>query len=92
LSEPFDLVLDMGCFHGLDADGRNRYAAHVARLTTAGSVFLLFAFDHPMFRGLYGVTPEAVEQIFAPHFALDAVKHGANRHGRGTAWYRLVRQ
>jgi len=33
-----------------------------------------------------------VGQTFAPHFALDAVQHGANRHGRGSTWYRLVRQ
>ena len=92
LSEPFDLILDMGCFHGLDAGGRARYAAHAARLTQAGATFLLFAFDRPMFNGRFGVTPEAVGRTFAPHFALDSIKHGANRHGRGSTWYRLARQ
>ena len=91
LREPFDLVLDLGCFHGLDADGRARYATHLARLTRAGSTFLLFAFDRPMFRGLYGATPETVGRTFAPQFVLEEVKPGTNRHGRGTAWYRLVR-
>jgi SAM-dependent methyltransferase len=92
LREPFNLILDVGCFHGLDADRRARYATHLTRLTHAGSTFLLFAFDRPIFRGLYGVTPDTVGQTFEPQFTLEDVKRSANRHGRGTAWYRLVRR
>lgn len=47
LHEPFDVVLDIGCFHGLDAAGHAGYGGHLARLTHLGSVFLLWGFDRP---------------------------------------------
>lgn len=92
LREPFDLVLDIGCFHGLDATGRTRYAANLARLTRPGSVFLLWGFDRPVFIGKYGITPDQIRQQFAPHFEVKRIEQGARpAKGVGT-WFWLVRQ
>lgn len=87
LQEPFDFALDVGCFHGLNTSGRDRYAANVARLTRSGSVFMLYAFTpRPRFFRTTGVEPGKVRQTFADHFALDRVEHGEDRE-RASAWY-----
>jgi SAM-dependent methyltransferase len=91
--EPFDLVLDLGCFHGLDAAKRARYAEHVARLTHPGSVFLLWGFRvFPRFYSTFGMTPDQVQQQFAPHFAVNRIEQGEGLGKRTGMWYWLVRQ
>jgi SAM-dependent methyltransferase len=92
LHEPFDVVIDVGCFHGLDTAGQARYVQQVVRLTRTGSTLLMFAFEQPTFLGRYGLTLEAAQRIFAPHFVMSDVKHGLNRHNRSAAWYRFDRQ
>ncbi len=100
LSEPFDLVLDIGCFHAVDAEGRARYAQHLARLTRPGSVFMLYAFSpHPPDQKPHliklrnvGATPDDAQEAFAEHFALTRVDHGAARGERASAWYWFRRQ
>jgi SAM-dependent methyltransferase len=86
LNEPFEAVLDVGCFHGLDAVGRARYAAHLARLTRPGSTFLLWAFGPSSHFGVGGVQPEAALEYFAPHFLLSRAEPGTF-NGRASSWY-----
>jgi SAM-dependent methyltransferase len=90
LREPFDAVLDVGCFHGLDAAGRARYAEHLARLTRAGGLFLLWAIDGPSLFGV-AVAPEEAQQYFAPQFAVRRVEHGI-LHQRASTWHWFTRQ
>ena len=100
VSEPFDFVLDIGCFHAVDAEGRERYAANLARLTHAGSVYMLYAFSprppsengHLIQIRNVGVTPEQIQQLFTPAFALERVEKGADRGERVSAWYWFRRQ
>jgi SAM-dependent methyltransferase len=40
----FDLVLDIGCFHSLDADEKRAYIHNLERLTTPGSIYLMYGF------------------------------------------------
>jgi len=44
ISGPFDLALDMGCFHSLDRTGRPAYLNNLERLLAPGGTFLLYAF------------------------------------------------
>lgn len=100
LREPFDFVLDLGCFHTMDAEGRTRYAANLARLTRAGSLFMLYAFSprpaddrgHLIQIRNVGVAPEQVGKTFAQDFALEHIEQGADRGGRKSAWYWFRRQ
>ncbi len=91
LHEPFDVVIDVGCFHGLDAAGQARYVQQVTRLTRTGSTLLMYAFEQPTFLGRYGLAPEAAQRLFAPHFVMSDVKHSLNHHNRDAAWYRFDR-
>ncbi len=93
LSEPFDLVLDIGCFHTLDDVGRWRYAKNLVRLTCDGSLFMLYAFGpRPGRLRTIGITEDRVRQVFSPHFGLYHVEHGQDRGEHASAWYWFVRQ
>jgi SAM-dependent methyltransferase len=85
---PFDLALDVGCFHGLPIRRRDDYAREVARVTRPGGRFLLFAFGP---RGRAGATREPeVRRRFGPAFELDRVERG--REPPGAAWFTLRRR
>lgn len=92
LRDPFDLVVDVGCFHGLDSAERSRYVEHLARLTHPGSVFLLWAFEGKRFFGRYGVTSVQVRQEFAPQFTPVRIRHLYSPAAGPGAWFWLARQ
>jgi SAM-dependent methyltransferase len=43
LSPPYDLILDIGCFHGLDEDSRSIYLDNLNHLLASTGAFLLYA-------------------------------------------------
>jgi cyclopropane fatty-acyl-phospholipid synthase-like methyltransferase len=43
LGGPFDLVLDIGCFHGLTPAGRQAYRENLQRWLSPGGTYLLYA-------------------------------------------------
>ncbi len=92
LREPFDLILDIGCLHGLDRDSRACYAQHLQRLTHSGSRFLLFGFARPVFFGRYHLAPEETSALFEPAFALNSTRPALNRDREDVVWYDLVRR
>lgn len=88
LTGPYDLALDMGCFHSLSPDGRSRYAAGLARCLKPGARYLLYAFQAAAGNPA-GVSREVVEATFATHFALTGYEPGT---GRPSAWYYFDRR
>lgn len=44
VSGPFDLALDLGCFHSLPPDSRRSYAANLGRWLRPGATYLLYSF------------------------------------------------
>jgi len=90
LRDPFDIILDVGCFHGLSKVERARYAENLARLTHPGSLFLLWAVKDQSSLGI-GISPEETGRSFSPHFALERTEQG-NLHGRASAWYWFSRR
>jgi len=85
---PFDLALDIGCLHVLDALRRERYADALANRIKPGGLYLLYAFGpRVQFGRKMGIAPEETEQLFAPVFKLLRVAHGYDRGGVGSAWY-----
>lgn len=91
---PFELALDIGCFHGFDAAGRRRYAEMLARITHPGSLYLLYAFGPPSADtegpgspfGPSGLSTTEVVQTFEGTFKLRWVREGSFRM-RASAWY-----
>lgn len=92
LRPAFDLALDIGCFHALDADGRTRYRDQLGRLLGTGAHYMLYAFGPRRGRWMQmGITAEQVQQWFQPDFCLLRVEAGADPGGSAAAWYWLKR-
>ena len=87
LGPPFDLALDMGCFHTLGPGERGRYAHGLARLLRPGAIYMLYAFK-PGDDWCGGVREDDVPGLFGPAFRVRSVEQGA---GRPSAWYTLER-
>ena len=86
---PFDLVLDIGCFHSIAPGRRDAYAHGVATRTTRGAALFMFAFARRPGLAPIGVTPREMRDRFAPWFA--PVGRIAGTQPPGAAWYRLRR-
>ncbi len=91
--EHFDLVLDIGCFHGLAEDTRPAYARGLAKRTRPGGRYLLYAFQPRkfLFRRM-GLTRPEVEQLLGVWFHIRDVEGGMDPTGSGSAWYFLERK
>jgi hypothetical protein len=83
LRGPYDLALDMGCFHSLPVAGRRRYAAGLARVLAPRARYLLYAFQ-PSESNPAGLVRTEVEAAFAPFLRAEGYEQGA---GRPSAWY-----
>ena len=91
LDGPFNLVLDIGCLHGLSPDGQAAYLQALPALTSSGGIYLLYAFSrHP---DGFGISTEMLTQQLEPAFELATVETGDDEHAaRQSAWYRFARQ
>jgi SAM-dependent methyltransferase len=86
---PFDLMLDLGCFHSIPNERRDAYVAGAARVAMPGATFLLFAFGE---KGPGGtMAPEAeIRRRFLSDFDLAEVRAGAPYLKQ--TWYRMIRK
>ncbi|GAB3046780.1 hypothetical protein GCM10027053_00570 [Intrasporangium mesophilum] len=83
LGGPFDLVLDLKCFHGLKAPDRERYVRAVASVVTPGGTYLLFALPPSTTRRLLGAPAGVGQQEVAELFEADFTMVGAGRRSAG---------
>jgi SAM-dependent methyltransferase len=90
---PFDLVIDIGCLHGLTPDQRASYAAHLIRLTRPGATFLLYAFLPSAASGSRrGIDAAELTALLGPAFEIvDCVTGQDVTRPVGSAWYTLNR-
>lgn len=59
---PFDLILDIGCFHGLPPDQKRNYLQRVGELLASDGYFLLYGFiDRPP--NTTSIQPEDIQSI-----------------------------
>jgi SAM-dependent methyltransferase len=89
VSGPFDLMLDLGCFHSIPEARRSTYAREVTNVSAPGATLLMFAF------GEQGpATPMASEaeirQRFSDAFEVVEVRPGSPI--RKQTWYRMIRK
>jgi SAM-dependent methyltransferase len=91
ITDQFDFVLDIGCFHSLKSDERVAYLQNLQRLLAPGGTFLLYGF----FRGSNGNGPGMVESIlneFENSFDLVKREDGLNRMQRPSVWLTYQRK
>jgi cyclopropane fatty-acyl-phospholipid synthase-like methyltransferase len=86
---PFDLCLDIGCFHSLPIGIRAPYAHHLTRLLTIGGTFLMYTFLRPN-EDTYSSWPseESLRQQFRDGLEIVSVEYGSDQH-RASAWFTM---
>jgi SAM-dependent methyltransferase len=89
IQPPFDLILDIGCFHSIERGRRDAYAAGVGSSARRGATLFVFAFARRRTLRPIGVTPDEMAHRFAPWFR--PVGRIAGTQPPGAAWYRLER-
>ena len=89
VSGPFNLMLDLGCFHSIPVARRDAYVREATRVGAPGGTFLMFAFGEEGPGGI--VAPESeIRERFGRHFDVAEVRPGAPF--RKQTWYRMIRK
>ncbi len=90
LEPPFDLALDVGCLHSLDAPGQAAYAAALRRLLPDMAYYLLFARIHDPDEVEEASFPRPtvaeLEALFAEGFTLTRTELGRTAMPDRPAW------
>lgn len=89
LTEPFDLVFDVGCMHSLPLPDAQRYGRGVSRLTTSGGTYLLFAHlrdEEETDEELRWAREDEILALFADAFTLEKVERGWTQVEDKPAW------
>jgi SAM-dependent methyltransferase len=89
---PFDLLLDIGCFHSVAVRRRDDYVREVARVAHVGAPMMIFAFGPWIrFPGTPRRTREPeIRRRFERDFELERVRPG--EEPKGAAWFYLRRR
>jgi len=83
---PFDLILDIGCYHNLLPAGMDEYCKNVSRLLGDSGTFLVYAFFR---EGDSSSRPGVVEddlRVFSPTLKLISRTEGLERGSRPSVW------
>ena len=89
LPGPYDLALDMGCFHGVPHSDREAYVRGLEKWIVPGGTFMLYAFQASEAQGFAGVSKEAMIAYYRDGFSLTNYEQGK---GRPSAWYYFERK
>jgi cyclopropane fatty-acyl-phospholipid synthase-like methyltransferase len=92
VSGPFDLALDIGCFHSLPADRIRRYTTNLGKLISPGGTYLLYTWINPNPHETGGPPTEAgIRQLFEEAFELINTEFGTDRQ-HSAAWFTFRRR
>ncbi|RME42928.1 MAG: class I SAM-dependent methyltransferase [Caldilineae bacterium] len=99
LTGPYDLVLDVGCLHGLPEEDLPLYHREVSRLLRPGGQFLLFAHlraeNPPPDERPRWLDETRMRRYFDRNFTLQRVEYGTTQVGDNppwkSAWYWFVK-
>jgi SAM-dependent methyltransferase len=86
LSTLYDLVLDIGCFHGLSPSGKLAYLEQLPRLLAPRGRWMLYGFFKPEGTAGPGLVEADLEQA-AHKLKLLKRQDGVDKQGRPSAWF-----
>jgi len=87
ITDQFDLILDLGCFHSLVSSDHPKYIATVDRLLSPTGTYLLYVFFKNQAKSFGpGVTKEAIDSLLL-RFELITRTDGTERWIRPSAWF-----
>ena len=83
---PFDLALDIGCFHGLPS--QSAYLSQLLRLLAPGGCWLMYGrLKTGAAEPSFGLTPESLDLIASSGLELVSRTDGVDKRSRPTAWF-----
>lgn len=86
ITGPYDLILDIGCFHSLPNTRRGAYLQGVQRLLAPGGTFLLYSFFQADPQGDDTGITEADLHAIQNHLEFVARQDGSERGLRASTW------
>jgi hypothetical protein len=86
---PFQLMLDLGCFHSIPDERRDAYVKEASRVAGRGATLLMFAFGEKG-PGTPVAPEEEIRRRFSAHFEIAEVRPGIPF--RKQTWYRIIRK
>ena len=87
ISGTFDLVLDLGCFHGLSPKEKGDYLRQMERILAPGGIWFLYAFLRPPSDETPpGLSSVEIEQLSA-RYVLTSRADGLDRKSRPSAYF-----
>ena len=87
IAGPFDLALDLGCFHGISREGRAKYLDQLQRILGPNGFWLLYAFLSPGTpRSGHGLD-EADIHLISSQLTLVSRRDGFDKRERQSAWF-----
>ena len=92
LRAPYDLVVDIGCGHGLSGDAAEKYAQDIADLLKPGGIVMLYT-HFPSAERHFGWTDTDVHDLFSGQFEIvSEVLSTDTTNGSPSGWFRLQRK
>jgi len=86
VTPPFDLALDMGCFHGIE--NKADYLTQLTRILTPGGYWLMYGFFKPdTLQPGPGLVDSDLDLIQRHNLTLLSRKDGFDKRERPSAWF-----
>lgn len=82
----FELILDIGCLHGLPEEAKNRYIRNIKRLLAPGGTYLMYAFLRDGGESGSGLDEYNIDQLSTTLHLQDR-QEGTERGERPSAWF-----
>ncbi len=86
---PFDLALDIGCFHSLSAQDRDQYVKSLVRVMADNGTYLLYAWLTPVNQLKSSPDVNEIHEHFQDQFDLINTTVGSERGQRPSAWFEM---
>lgn len=86
VNDPFDLILDIGCFHSLSPKGKRDYIGNLARLLAPGGTYLMYGFFKASEDSGTGLLQADIDQLKSRYQLVDR-QDGTERGTRPSAWF-----
>lgn len=84
---PFDLALDIGCFHSLPQTGKRDYLTQLDRILTPGGYWLMYGFVNPSPPQSAPGLDKATIDLISARFSLLFRQNGFDRRYRPSSWF-----
>lgn len=91
LTETYELIIDIGCLHGIDPNRRTSYYRNLDRLLARHGHYLLYAFvDETQYASRNTITKSDFD-VLTKLFNLESRRDGTERGIRASSWFHFYR-